>query len=517
MKLKFAFILSILSMLIAMPIYSNYLNGRVTTIDGIYVYTNSEWDSEILGMNKLKSLKNNSSNILNAETIKYDYNSASSEEKIKILFGQMLQKAQNEKSDLNTLKENFILDTDAIINLDQEKERLKILRDDLLKKESYTYDGITYLLIKQKSFIFIDNIQKTPSLLKNGIYYINNIYADNLNTYYIFRVVNSKAVIDCYDNVNNMTFNSEGIAINASGSPISYTELTDSIVNSYNVINNSEEFINKQLNNKTKDDDMAKNYNSGGFWNLSDIQNNGIATKSVIIDGYVIYSSNANNDTLSKNLSDNDNANIKYDIKTITVVPSNKTGRGKQSKFYNERNVEINNVNIKYTDLLDDPFNLCGGIYETDNERPGDYKYDNKKEHIIFERVDKKAPTEVKIKTDSGSYILLNLKLNKRAYTNSQLEVYKDGVHTQDITMNEAEKDVLIDVSDCNEIKFIVKEISKQMDLDKKGIADNIVLEPGRYVKQGVYSKNYIEDNPDVTNFHEFNDMRLYADIYLIF
>ena len=468
-------------------------------------------------MNKLRSLNNNSPKVLNGESIKYDFASANSEGKIKMLFGQMLQKAQQEKVDLNTLKEQFIVDTDAIINLEQEKDSLTVIRNELLAKDTYAYDGITYFLKKQKSFIFVDNIQKTPSLLKNGVYYINNVDSTNPNMYYIFRIVNSKSIANCYDSVYNMTFNSDGFAINDAGSPIFYADLSESIINSYNIINNSVEFINKQLDNKVKADERAKDYSSGNNWNLSNEQNHNVATYSVIYDGNVVYSKGTVKDAPSNNLSSNDNANIKYDIKTITVIPSNKVGRGENSKFYNERNVEINNVNIKYTNLLEDPFNLCGGIYETDNEKPGDYKYDNKKEHIVFERIDKKAPTEVKIKTDSGSYILLNLKLNKSAYINSQLEVYKDGVYTQDITMNDTEKDILIDVSDCSEIKFTVKEISKQMNIDKKGISDNIVLEPGRYVKQGVYSKNYIEENPDVNNFHEFNDMRLYADIYLIF
>lgn len=95
MKLRFVLLLNIIMMLIFIPNYANYLNGRVDAVDGVYVYTDSEWDSEILGMNKLRSLNNNSPKVLNGESIKYDFSSANSEGKIKMLFGQMLQKAQH--------------------------------------------------------------------------------------------------------------------------------------------------------------------------------------------------------------------------------------------------------------------------------------------------------------------------------------------------------------------------------------------------------------------------------------
>ena len=504
MKLKLSFILSVLMILIIVPVYAEFLNGSVEIKEGVYVYTNSEWESEILGINKLRNLNEFSSKILNTETIKYDFNSVNSEEKIKMLYGQMLQKAQSEKLALDTLKEKFLKDTDDIINIETENISLKNTRDELLEKDVFEYEGVTYLLKKQRSFIFIDNIQKTSSLLKNGIYYINNIDQVSPNTYYIFRIINSKSVLDCYDKEYNMTFNSDGFAVDDTGNPIFYAEISSSIINSYNVINNSDEYINQQLDNNVKADEKGKSYNSGAEWDFDNEQN-----KKVVRD-----------DEPGNNLSSTDNANIKYDINTITVIPSTKPGRGKESIYYNDRNVDCNYANVKYTNLLEDPFNLCGGIYETDKEKSTDHRYNSKveqKEHIVFERVEKKAPTEVKIKTDSGSYLLLNLKLNKSTYINSQLEVYKDGEYVQDITMNDIEKDVLIDVSDCSEIKFTVKPIAKQIDINKNTMADAIVFEPGRYVKQGVYSKNFIEENPDVTNFYEYNDMRLYADIYLIF
>ena len=122
------------------------------------------------------------------------------------------------------------------------------------------------------------------------------------------------------------------------------------------------------------------------------------------------------------------------------------------------------------------------------------------------------------IKTSNASYLLLNLKLNKKIYINSQLIVYKDGTLSQDITLDSAKKDVLIDVSDCSTVKFEVKPISKHIDVNVNNkTQDNVVFEPGRYVKQGTYSKNYIENNNEASNFFEYNDMRLYADVYLIF
>ena len=54
MKLRFVLLLNIITMLIFIPNYANYLNGRVDAVDGVYVYTDSEWDSEILGMNELR-------------------------------------------------------------------------------------------------------------------------------------------------------------------------------------------------------------------------------------------------------------------------------------------------------------------------------------------------------------------------------------------------------------------------------------------------------------------------------
>ena len=42
MKLRFVLLLNIITMLIFIPNYANYLNGRVDAVDGVYVYTDSE-------------------------------------------------------------------------------------------------------------------------------------------------------------------------------------------------------------------------------------------------------------------------------------------------------------------------------------------------------------------------------------------------------------------------------------------------------------------------------------------
>lgn len=503
MKNKFLVALMAILTMIVVPVYSEILNGYTVINDGLYVYTNTEWDGDILAKNNLQ----NKENILDrkidsSNNISYDYNFASQDKKIEILYEEMIENAQQNKIDLNTLVPDFISKTNDVVQDDAE---LILKRDNLLKNTTYANNNVTYIIKKQKFITFVDNIQKSTSLLKNGLYYINGINFNNMDAYYIVYVVGSKIVTNCFDKASGYTFNDDGYACNQDGSPIIISNINDTMIGSYNVINNTEEYINSQREKHEKDVQKANNYNNGGNWMLD----SSTATDMLTIEG---------TGGPGKNLESKINANIKYDIKTINVPLSTKNGRGTNSPYYNERNVEINNVNLKYTDLKNDNFNLCYGVYEVEKEEAGDYEYDNKAEHIVFERNEKKAASEMNIKTSNASYLLLNLKLNKKIYINSQLIVYKDGTLSQDITLDSAKKDVLIDVSDCSTVKFEVKPISKHIDVNVNNkTQDNVVFEPGRYVKQGTYSKNYIENNNEASNFFEYNDMRLYADVYLIF
>ena len=501
MKSKLFLIIAWIVILVC-NVQAKYLNAHVIVNDGVFVYTNSEWNSEILGMNHLKNENEVKQNIINNESaIKYDMAYATSEQKLTMMYTDMIQKAQTEKVDLNSLIPSFIEETDKFILGDA---NLETQRNELLSKNTYSYDNKVYLMQKQKSFIYVDNIYGTTSLLENGTYCINNIDAANPQVFYLFNIVNSKAVIDCHDIQSGISYDRSGYGLDKSTKAVlKYNEINDTLMNAYNIIDNSKEYIESQIQNSDNSAKLGNEYSSGGDW---DLENN--LTKSMkFIEG----------SKPSDSLQPASTGNVKYDINTITVVPSTKEGRGLNSIYYNERNTLTNSKNLKYIYINEDPYNLSGGIYEVEKEQVGDYEFNNKAEHIVFERPYDKAATEVNVKTANGSYLLINFKLNKKDYINSQIQVFKDGVFYQDITIDSPKKDVLLDVSDCSTIKFTVKPISKQIDLDANSNKENIVFEPGKVVQKGVYSKNFVENNQDASNYYEYNDMRLYADMYLIF
>ena len=93
---------------------------------------------------------------------------------------------------------------------------------------------------------------------------------------------------------------------------------------------------------------------------------------------------------------------------------------------------------------------------------------------------------------------------------NAQIEVYKDGVKVQDLTASKPFKNtVLIDLTDCSLLTLKYKPVKMQVELDQYFKGSEI---PEPIGIKGKFSSNY-----KVADMYEINDIRIYADMYLIF
>jgi hypothetical protein len=479
-------------------VQAKHLDGHVNITDGVFVYTDVEWNTDVLGVNGLKNMGETKQSVIgNEATIKYDITNPTNEQKLTMMYVDMLEKARKEKIDLNLLLPTFVETTNPLVAGD---EKLVAKRNELLAQTTYKHENNTYIMVKQKFFDYTDNTLGKSKPLENGKYLINTIDPNSPKTFYLFFLVNAKGAIDCLEKSYDLTFDSNGFGLDKDTKNIlKYDEISSSLEIVYNVIDNSKEYIDAQLAiNQQHQDNVAQagsNYSGGGNW---DLENS-------------IDKSNVANAKKTNTIQPSTTGYEKYNIDTINLEPSTKAGRGVNSVYYNGRNTLTNHKNMKYINLAEDPYNLSYGVYEVEKAT-----IDNK-DHILFERAYGKSPTEMNVKTENSSYILINFQLNKKDYINSQVQVYKDGVLYQDLTIDSLKKDILLDVSDCSSVKFTVKPISKQIDLDENAFKKNIVLEPGKVVQNGVYSKNYVENNQDAANYYEYNDMKLYADMYMIF
>lgn len=502
MKAKLVFVMAWIFIL-NFAAQAKYMDGHVNVTDGVFVYTDVEWNTDVIAVNKLKNTDTSRQNIIgNEETIKYDMSNPTNEQKLTMMYVEMLQKARKEKVDLNVLLPAFIESSNIIITGD---ENLVAKRNALIANTTYKHENETYVMVKQKYFEYTDNILGTSAVLENGKYLINNIDPSSPKTFYSFFLVNSKSAVNCLDKTSDLTFDSNGFGLDKNTKTIlKYDDVSATLASLYNVIDNSKEHIDSQLNNRKQYEENAakagNEYSSGGNWDFE----NGL-NKSMLFG-------TERTDTVQTPIVEKK----QYNIKNINVASSTKEGRGAKSIYYNGRNTLTNEKNVRYINLAEDPYNLSYGIYEVKKAKTDNLDYD-KEEHIVFERPYDKSPTEMTINTANSSYILINFKLNKKDYVNSQIEVYKDGSHSEDLTIDTLTKDILLDVSDCSTVKLTVKPISKQIDYGANTNKNNIVFEPGKIVQNGIYSKNYVENNKDASNYYEYNDMQLYADMYLIF
>ena len=107
----------ILGMIIILSskVCAGFLNGYTIINEGLYVYTNTQWDEDILAKNNLHNQDDVKDHvIMSGNEVTYDFEVASSDQKIRILYTNMLKDAQAMSKDLNTLVPNFIEDTNIL-------------------------------------------------------------------------------------------------------------------------------------------------------------------------------------------------------------------------------------------------------------------------------------------------------------------------------------------------------------------------------------------------------------------
>lgn len=84
--------------ILVFAVQAKHLDGHVNITDGVFVYTDTEWNTDVIGVNGLKYLGEAQKNIISNEaSIKYDMSNPTNEQKLTMMYVDMLEKARKEK------------------------------------------------------------------------------------------------------------------------------------------------------------------------------------------------------------------------------------------------------------------------------------------------------------------------------------------------------------------------------------------------------------------------------------
>ena len=516
--LKSLFVLMFV-MLLSTFSYANYFNGTVEIQRITCVYIDADYDLKLMKSGGVVPISETSggrnSKVINKiSTINENSNSDNPSEKFVKLFGEALKRADSADSDFEIEKNKFIEETDALIanyaaTGNYDAQALKLERDEYLTKETFTYETNNYLIYKTLKFVVIDNVHKSQSLLPDGKYYINNVIPGD-SKYYLIRVVQSQTVSRCKEKTSSQTYDSEGFGIDSAGNRISIANPTDDQLSNATFINNNSDFVNQELGRTSAIAQAASAANDKGLVDIWEVVENRNKPKefvpNTVQNGNYIYSKDSGIGEFAVTPGQTGIAKIEYNIETINVPIADTEGRGKNSRYYTNKDAHVNSNGIHYFVLHKQEL---GDVYgDFIKSRAADES--NMVSHILFENKKGRGVSEVNITTDASSYLLIDFWAENNNDLNAQIEVFKDGVKIQDLTASKPMKNnALIDVTDCSLLTLRYKPVKLKVDIDQYSRGGE-VPEPIGIV--GKFSK----DNR-VIDIYEINDIKIFADMYLIF